>query len=106
MDMIIKEGLLYEGEVVTGNRIGEVDPTRIIYTGSNSKEIEQLKKWAQKGKIKFEQKINETKPTKSTDKPVDKPVDKIENKIENKPVESKSKKLDESDMLITEADFE
>ena len=56
-DITVKKGLLDpNGEIVNGSYISNLSPDKIIYTGSVESEIEQLKKWANKMRIPFEQK--------------------------------------------------
>jgi hypothetical protein len=52
--LILKEGLIdRSGNMITGSDISSIDPDEITYIGSDKKEIETVKKWAEKGNRKF-----------------------------------------------------
>ena len=89
MDLIIDSGFMCNGRKISGNDISALAPTKIIYTGSDKKEEERIKKWASRCKASFSTRAKSKPEIPKTTK-----IEKSEPKIE--PVKS-DEDLNESD---------
>ena len=75
VDIVIEAGLIYNGEIITGNVISALTPEKITYSGSDADEEAQVRKWAKKAKAQFTTKGGSSKK-------VEKPVEKLTEKVE------------------------